>query len=224
MLMLLFVMTQFEGRAQSSSGEGRTSFKDTLNQPGSKTYFAPEVLVGPHMHIYSRYPETDLTKTFFLSFGQYNSADSKAWAKFYWEPFTGISASITDFGNHDVFGYGVSLLPYISLHTRRLDRPAWHVRFGMGATYYSRFFDSENNPTNKSVGGRFSWGFQWGFYRDLIVREKMRIQIGGSWLHGSNGHTRLPNFGINTLSFGVKAQFYRQARKLVRHTPIFPYL
>jgi Lipid A 3-O-deacylase (PagL) len=174
------------------------------------SYFATGILWGKTLPVHSNYPKTDLAESLLFSFGKLHTPDKKAWADFYRRPFTGLNVFVTDFGNPDVFGYGVSVLPFITVHSRRLDKPAWHFSVGLGLAWYSKHFDPISNPRNKSVGSAFSWAYQLGIYRDILVRERLRLQLGGGWLHGSNGHVQLPNFGINVFNAGIKSQFYLQ--------------
>ena len=145
-----------------------------------------------------------------FSFGQVQTEDKKEWAKFYGNPLTGFSVALTDYGNPDILGYSASLMPYISFHTKNIfQKPTWYFHLGLGAAYYTKFFDSETNPTNKSVGGRFSWSFHAGIYRDIFRRKNSTWQLGIAWLHGSNDHTSLPNFGINSFNLSLRTLIFK---------------
>ena len=208
-LQLIFLIAFWGGgikmiKAQSSDSD------EIILQNDNPFYIETEVMLGKLIPVYPNYPSSSLQKSIFFNFGNYNNSPKNPWASFYKRPFTGTSIAISDFGNRSVFGYGISILPYVIFHTPKLDRPAWHFKFGLGASFYTKTFDQNTNPENESVSSPYTWAFKLFIYRDVLVRPRMRLKIGTGWLHGSNGHTELPNFGINSAMLSIAAQFYKQ--------------
>jgi hypothetical protein len=68
----------------------------------------------------------------------------------------------------------------------------------VGTSYFTNKFNEEKNFGNKAVSTDFVWSFRSFFYYKLS-RKKNPFSVGLGFFHHSNGHTRLPNQGLNSV-------------------------
>jgi Lipid A 3-O-deacylase (PagL) len=169
-------------------------------------YIEPELMAGMIGPNYEPYPSTGLKKTLVLNFGSTN-IDDKYWAKYYNHPDIGVSLTLSDLGNQSVFGEEMDLMPYIIFNTSRKLKNSWFIKMGMGASYFTRHYDSVTNPQDLAIGSTITWAFKLFFYHSLWTTKKMTFRIGGGYCHSSDGHTQLPNLGLNSGLIGITAQF-----------------
>lgn len=58
--------------------------------------------------------------------------------------------------------------------------------------------------------------FELFFHYSVINKEKYAVKIGGGFTHFSNGHTRLPNHGLNSILFSVRTDYnFNQTESIV---------
>lgn len=170
--------------------------QDTLNQPGI-FYIEPELLYGHIVPNHRKYPELDFAKAFCLSIGEFHNSRIKKWASFYNYPFTGILLSYCHLGNEKVLGDQYTILPFIVFNTKNRLNNSIYFKLGLGASYFTKHFDEEKNPSNLEIGSPITWTFQSFMYYSVLVTKHTSLNIGCGYVHSSNGHTQLPNFGIN---------------------------
>lgn len=169
-------------------------------------FIEPEFLAGKIAPNYEPYPPSGAKETFVLNMGESN-IDNKPWAKYYNHPDVGISLAFSQLGNERVFGNEIEILPFITLNTTRRLKNTWFFKVGMGASYFTKHFDSVSNPENQAVGSSVTWAFKLFLYRSLWVTKKINLRICGGYCHSSDGHTKLPNLGLNSGLLGISAQF-----------------
>ncbi|MBT0607901.1 acyloxyacyl hydrolase [Aequorivita echinoideorum] len=165
--------------------------------------FTPEILLGITAPSNFGFPDTDLQKQLILGFGRDHSNNPQEWAYRLKRPKTGLSFGYTDFGNMDSLGVALTVLPYIEFKGFGMDN--FTVVAGMGASYFSEKYHPENNPNNKAVTTTLTWAFRLFFKYRIFSSEKIDWRAGVGFAHHSNGHTRLPNQGYNSMVFGVSA-------------------
>ena len=131
--------------------------------------------------------------------------DSTIWNKAFNFPTTGVKMSFIDLGN-PILGKAMSL-QYMFLKTIRL-----HHRFdinwgiGLGMVYFTNPYDFLDNEENIASGSH------WAFLPEVKagityhLDEHYSILSAFNLYHSSNGHTQLPNVGINVpaLQLGIK--------------------
>ena len=185
--------------AQQSDKKNSTSF-----------FIIPELAVGKTMEANTGFPKTDLQKSLFVSIGRYNSSNDQRWAAALGYPKTGLSLGITDFGNTDKLGLAYSVLPFVEfgLFKKRSDR--WNVNVGMGAAYLDTQYDPETNPFNLAVTTKVNWTFRSFLYYDFLKRRNINWRLGIGYAHFSNGHTRLPNQGLNSFLINISSEIGKQ--------------
>ncbi|MBK9732072.1 MAG: acyloxyacyl hydrolase [Chitinophagaceae bacterium] len=132
---------------------------------------------------------------------------SKDWQQLYHYPLHGIAIAYTDYGNKEVLGYGISILPNLDIPLIRGERLCLHLRIGTGIAFLSEHYDYNNNPENNVIATTinnttsFSLGGSWRFARNFS------FLAGGSLTHFSSGAVKTPNLGINIKAWNVGLRY-----------------
>jgi hypothetical protein len=79
------------------------------------------------------------------------------------------------------------------------------MNVGLGTSYFNKSFDATENPLNQAVSTNFTWTFRLFFHYKIYESQLIQWRLGGGLLHHSNGHTRLPNNGYNSLVGSLSA-------------------
>lgn len=88
-----------------------------------------------------------------------------------------------------------------------------YLKLALGVTYFTTHYDSITNKENLSNGSPFTWGFQAMLYKTIYQKNDFNLKLVGGYSHHSNGHTQIPNFGLNSALFGLSAQWLRADKK-----------
>ena len=79
------------------------------------------------------------------------------------------------------------------------------MNIGLGSSYFTQEYNgttySYNNiidNNNRAISTRFTWAFKAFLYYDVLNERKASLRLGAGFHHQSNGHTSLPNQGLNT--------------------------
>ncbi len=207
-LTLLFVLL-FSCWSISFAGEKNTNGNKT-NDNKNHSFFIiqPEILIGKTLPGHSNFPHTNLQSIFSLSVGQQVFKSNKAWAVFFNYPEIGVTLAKTNFGNALVLGNAYTVMPYISINLSPRLKHSFYIKTGLGASYFTKFFNRYDNPDNKSIGSSFTWSFQLMINHTLFLTRHFSLNLGAGYFHYSNGHTQLPNLGLNSVLVSLSAKFY----------------
>ncbi len=179
--------------------------QELKNKEKELFFVMPEVLLGKTMEANTGFPETKLQKSFFLSLGNYNRSNNKHWGVGLGYPKTGISFGFTDLGNTEKLGHAYTLIPFVEfgLFKKKTDR--WNLNVGFGSSYIDTQFDPDSNPFNKAVTTQINWSFKSFLYYDFFRTGLMDLRLGLGYIHYSNGHTQLPNQGLNSFLLSLSS-------------------
>ncbi|MCK8522002.1 acyloxyacyl hydrolase [Aquimarina sp. D1M17] len=197
-LLIFFIGVQFYGQSE-----------DSVNN--STFFVAPEFLVGKTMEANTGFPETKLQKSLFLSLGTHNTTLNQQWASELGFPKTGVSIGVTDFGNTEMVGMAYSVMPFVEFGLFRKKTDNWNVNIGMGAAYIDTQFDAEINPSNLAVTTDINWAFRSFVYYKVLDKSTIDFHLGLGYSHFSNGHTKLPNQGLNSFSVSLSSRIGRES-------------
>ena len=178
----------------------------SANNNRSSVFFIPEILVGKTQEANSHFPETKLQKNLFFSMGRYNFNAKKEWAARLNYPKTGISLGFTDFGNSEKVGYAYSLIPFIEFSILKKRIEGLNLQIGFGCSYTDTQYNIITNQFNKAITTDINWSFRSFLYYDLFNTNSIDWRFGIGYLHHSNGHTNLPNQGLNSLAASLSAK------------------
>lgn len=179
----------------------------TDGDPDHTFFIQPEFMIGKNVRIYDKFPESSLRKTLALDFGYIYQDTTLQWVSYYNYPSLGISLAYSDLGNPAVLGKEYSVIPYALLKTSRNPRKSFDFKVGLGLAYCTNPYNAENNPANRVIGAPFNWGLQLFLFKNLFVSSHLIIKTGVGFMHTSDAHTRLPNYGLNSAMLSLALEF-----------------
>ncbi|MDT0559309.1 acyloxyacyl hydrolase [Ichthyenterobacterium sp. W332] len=169
----------------------------------TSSFFGAEILVGKTMEANTDFPETNLQLGFNINYTQNNITENKLWAPWLGFPKTGISFGIYDFGNTEKIGRAYTLMPFMEFNISK----KWNLYTGVGLSFMDTQFNTITNPFNKAITTDLNWSFKSFFYYNLFKLKSTDFRLGLGYVHHSNGHTRLPNQGLNSFLASIAASF-----------------
>lgn len=130
---------------------------------------------------------------------------SRHWHRHYRYPLSGIGMSYMRFGNDTVLGSAIGLFPQWVIEGRKGKRLTYSFSLGAGLAYFTRYYDRMSNPENELIGSRITNITIIGFRLNFQASPYWQVFAGASLFHYSNGHTAIPNMGLNDrpYSFGI---------------------
>ncbi len=157
------------------------------------------------------FPSTKSTESFSIFLGKSNQDDKLNWKNQLNHPDTGIQFSYMDYGNPINLGQSYSILPFINFRLKN----NFSLRFALGASYFNTIYNEISNIDNKAITTNYTWNFRSNIYYDLFKFKRSDLKLSLGFCHNSNGHTKLPNYGLNTFLFGLYYQnnFYNNTKK-----------
>ena len=163
----------------------------------------PEVLVGITADANKNFVEHGLQTRAILNLGWEHDFNPQEWAQRLKGPRTGISIGFADFGNKDSLGGAITILPFFEFNVFR--KKNLKIQVGMGGSYFTKKYDSLTNPNNQGITTDLTWSVRMFMHYQLISGDKVDWRMGVGYFHHSNGHTRLPNQGLNSFLVSLSA-------------------
>ncbi len=188
--------------------------------PAQLFFVEPEIMIGKVVPNYKNHPQSGIQKVFSLNIGSINlDPRMKSWVGYYNVPNTGLSFDYTSYGNDPILGRSITLMPYITINTSNHVFSSWHFKTGLGASYFTKQHTKWDNHRNLSIGSDFTWAFKLFLYKSWIYNQNITFKLGGGYFHHSNGHTELPNYGLNSALLSVACQFHSkyEGAKVLHH-------
>lgn len=145
----------------------------------------------PHMN-----PQVGLS----VAFSQRWLDTERAWVQMLGKPRTGITLGVSDLGNDAKVGHTFSFLPWLEIP---ISENKWTLGLGYGGSYVNKIFDSETNKKNLAFSTHYNWSYRTFIYRSISNADQADWRIGLGYIHHSNGHTRLPNQGLNSFVLSI---------------------
>ena len=171
-------------------------------------FIEPELHLGKLVSNYSNFPKSDFTKSISLNIGIEDNRILSS-SKFFNSPSTGVSLLYSDLNNDSLLGHSFHILPFIMFKPFASKQNKWWLKFGIGAGYFTKAYSEEVN--NLAIGSKVTWSFQAYMYRDLYLTEKYDLRLGAGYFHSSNGHTKLPNMGLNSAQLSLAYRWKSKA-------------
>lgn len=134
--------------------------------------------------------------------------DKSSWQQWYNFPEVGIGLFYNSYGNPQIYGQGLALYPYLHFPIVRTPRFSLKNKVSLGLGYTNRPFDMKHNPENQIFGSYLNAYIGLGLYASYRVLKDWSVSTSASLNHMSNGSSRKPNNGINTLTLGVGAAYH----------------
>lgn len=174
-----------------------------ITSPKSDLFYNAEVYLGKTMEANTGFPKTSLQTGAIFSMGSLNKNNAAAWVKQLGVPKSGFSLSFTNFGNSSKLGRAYTFIPYLEFGLFKKKTDNLNLAIGIGGAYIDTQFSNQTNPFNRAISTQFNWAFRSVLYYNIFESSKMDWRLGLGYFHHSNGHTRLPNQGLNSFLFSV---------------------
>ena len=192
------------------------SAPNSIFAQASKWAWQPEIILGHIVPNYQDYPSSGLLHGLGLSIHPTDTKD-KIWQKKYPNAEVGLFAGFWNMGNDSIFGNEIAVYPYVQFPLKKHRKSPLYMRVGLGAAHFSKHYTIDKNMHNIAVGSSFTWAFEGGLYWRKRLSDKVDLTLSGKYLHGSNGHTQLPNFGVNSAAVGIGIQYFSTERPIRTH-------
>ncbi|WKK80903.2 acyloxyacyl hydrolase [Marivirga arenosa] len=160
-----------------------------------KHFIVPELMVGSIVPNYLKAPSFGMKVGGAVTY--YKSAESNTPTnRYYNKPLLGLQAGVYRLGNPQVYGNEFNLMPVLGLRMKK-----GMFQWGIGTSYFTKTYRQDER--NQSIGSHFNWAFNWMYYRSFKLFEENDLRIGFGYRHSSNGHTQLPNYGLNSAILSI---------------------
>lgn len=162
--------------------------------------------LGPTLQINDAFPEIQQPSMLIEAGGFRRTLGKKAWHEKYGFPEVGISMMYGSFGNPEILGWGISILPSLRGQLWERGRFKLHYRLGTSFFYVHKPYDRISNPNNNAIGARLNSTSFFGLDASWPMGDQFEYVLGISGTHISNARVRIPNLGINVpaLSMGIR--------------------
>jgi len=173
----------------------------------SKMVWQPEIILGHIVPNYQDYPSSGLLHGLGLSIHSSQTED-KIWQQKYPNAEAGFFLGYWNMGNDSIFGQEIVTYPYIQFPLKKHRKSPLYMRIGLGAAHFSKHYTIDENIHNIAVGSSFTWAFEASLFWKKQLSRTFDFTLSGKYLHGSNGHTQLPNFGVNSAALGIGVLYH----------------
>lgn len=178
----------------------------SFGQKSDYSFAALEYSIGKTSTANVNFPSLSPQQGLLFTIGSTNNDDSHEWKRQLNHPETGVTFSFVSFGNSTQLGNTFSVVPYMDFKVMQKWSSRYNLKVGLGASYFPIIYDEIENPNNKAISTHFTWAFRSNLYYKLLQSENYKVKLGLGYFHNSNGHTRLPNNGLNTFLFSVYSE------------------
>lgn len=118
--------------------------------------------------------------------------------------YQGIGLAYNNFGEPDQLGNPVSLYLFQGARIAELNRHvSLNYEWNFGMSFGWKPYDGLCNSYNKVIGSKANAYINTNFYLNWILSSRFDLTTGISVAHYSNGNTKFPNAGLNTIALKV---------------------
>ncbi len=124
---------------------------------------------------------------------------------FYKKPQVGFSFLVGWPGKRETLGTVLALYPtwrYTFFESKTIGA---NIKLGSGFAWFTKPYDKIDNPENTLVGSHLSNATEFGLSVWFKFHPQWKVEAGTSLLHFSNGHTAIPNYGLNDITARIGA-------------------
>jgi hypothetical protein len=133
---------------------------------------------------------------------------SLSWVRVLNRPKTGLCIGRTHLGNEGHVGHAYALMPFIETGLGRKTDSRWSASLGFGASYISQKYHATSNANNRAISTHMNWTYRSFLYWKIVQGAVFDWRMGVGYIHHSNGHTRLPNQGINSFLVSLSTELH----------------
>ncbi len=151
--------------------------------------------VGGVLKIYPEFPELGVLSSFSLEVGR--TVREKNWASLHEGMETSFVLSHYRLGNDQVLGNAWVLGHGVKFPKTINDRWTFAPGLTLGGAYFNSPYHYLDNPSNVTISTRFAFWVSANADLSYQIKDNLYIGLSASFQHASNGHTQLPNVGLN---------------------------
>lgn len=128
------------------------------------------------------------------------------WHQYYNYPRGGFELLYANLGNAKELGSAIGIIPALEWQTKNA-RSKWRFKMGFGIGYFNKLFDPITNQKNYYIGTHVVNMSRFSIARQTPMNDRLLLSYGFSAIHSSDGHTALPNVGLNVVTADVVLKF-----------------
>lgn len=122
-------------------------------------------------------------------------------------PFVGYSINFANYGNKEVLGKSLTAAGVTHFVLKENNFVSIGAEFQFGFGYFNKVYDVDNNHYNQLISSKLSAFGRLGLMAEFFKKERLSLNVGASFMHWSNGCTKLPNLGINILALNLGLKY-----------------
>jgi hypothetical protein len=145
-----------------------------------------------------------------FSVSLYNAPrENNIWYQSKSQALDGTSIYYINLANNQQLGHLIAISRFVEFHLIKTEQIALTFRNEMGGAYVSEIFDPSKNYKNILISKHFNflYGFALQASYQPDVLKGFGLKSGVSLLHVSNGEMKIPNYGLNNLSYTAGVYF-----------------
>ena len=147
--------------------------------------------------------------------------------RIYGGAYQGIGVAYYDFGNPDELGNPIAAYLFQGARIARISpRVSFDYEWNFGLSFGWKPYDEETNRLNMMMGSKMNAFLNVDFFLNWMVTREVDFSAGISLSHFSNGNTKFPNAGLNSVGLraGLTYNFGRNPSEAPTKTvyPAFP--
>lgn len=146
----------------------------------------------------------------------------KRWQWSYAYPVCGAALFYSSLGNTDILGEVYAIIPYVDFPLVRGTKNNLLFRFGTGLSWFTRMFHRINNYKNTAIGSHINAAISLQLAGEIALSRRLSFRPGLSFIHFSNGATKVPNYGINFVAAnaGFSYQIIESQGNYITYEPL----
>lgn len=118
--------------------------------------------------------------------------------------YQGLGLAMYSFDNKKEIGNPFALYLFQGARIVQLNpRLSFNYEWNFGASFGWKPYEEYENPYNKVIGSKINAYINANFYLNYILSKELDLTAGVDLTHFSNGNTRFPNAGLNTIGLKV---------------------
>lgn len=208
-ISLIITISTIAQESEISDSAKNSSLTQSYSDPMPTFYMSEVGSIIPHFSLDYLHgnvlkakdlPDKNGSNYIQLNASMNTGTQSGSFYNWYFKPEVGLTGLIGFFGQKDVLGNAYAIYPtwnYSLLNDKTI---GFNIKLGTGFAWLSSPYDKYDNPTNELIGSHVTNITEIGLGVWFKFLPQWKIEAGSSLLHFSNGHTDIPNYGLNDIT------------------------
>ena len=199
---------------------GQESDSSNISSPrkfvhGLRVEWRPEYVFPTHSFLSGDNPEGKIIRGSFSTHVKYlfRYSPESAIGRVYGDVYQGVGLGYYTLGEPDLLGNPLAFYLFQGACIARLSpRLSFNYEWNLGLSSGWKPYDSYGNSFNRMIGSKVNAYINANFYLRWEFFPGISLTSGVTLSHFSNGNTRIPNAGLNSIggNFGLECDFYRK--------------